>query len=143
MIALGLPWWNVAATREVAEFLRARPKAHVFEYGAGASTIWLARHAAGVVSVEHHAEWHQRLTKEVVRYPGIQLLHRELEGDASIDAMDGATGTFDLIVVDGRRCTQCLARAIPHLATGGLIRLAYSGRGRTRHTSGGRGGGKT
>src|SRR3546814_20656639 len=64
MIALGLPWWNVAARREVAEFLRARPKARVFEYGVGASDIGLARHAAGRVSVEHIADWHNGLTKE-------------------------------------------------------------------------------
>src|SRR3546814_13819016 len=130
MIALGLPWWNVAATREVAEFLRARPKAHVFEYGAGASTIWLARHAAGVVSVEHHAEWHQRLTKAVVRYPGIQLLHRELERDAYIDAIDAANGPFDLIVVDVRRRTECLPHALPHLASCAITPLDQLGRAR-------------
>src|SRR3546814_15813933 len=55
MIALGLPWWNVAATREVAEFLRARPNARVFEYGPGASTILLARHPPGLVSAEWSA----------------------------------------------------------------------------------------
>lgn len=132
MIALGLPWWNVAATREVAEFLRGRPKARVFEYGAGASTIWLARHAAHVTSVEHHAEWHQRLTKEVAHFPHIQLLHRELEGDSYVGAIDAAEGPFDLIVVDGRRRTECLARAIPHLAAGGIILLDDSGRRRYR-----------
>ena len=132
MIALGLPWWNVAATREVAGFLRARPKARVFEYGAGASTIWLGRHADSVVSVEHHAEWHQRLTKEVVRYPNIELRHRELDGDAYIGAIDAADGPFDLIVVDGRRRTECLARAMPHLARGGIILLDDSGRSRYR-----------
>jgi hypothetical protein len=132
MIALGLPWWNVAATREVAEYLRARPNARVFEYGAGASTIWLARHAASVASVEHHAEWHQRLGKEVVRFPNIQLDHREIEGDAYIGAIEEAGGTFDLIVVDGRRRTECLARAIPHLAPGGIILLDDSGRARYR-----------
>src|SRR3546814_19696424 len=84
MIALGLPWWNVAATREVAEFLRARPKARVFESGAGAIPIWLPRHAAGLVSVEHHADCHQRLTKQLVRYPGIQFLHRTTPGHAYI-----------------------------------------------------------
>jgi len=132
MIALSLPWWNVAATREVAEFLRDRPKARVFEYGAGASTIWLARHAASVASVEHHAGWHQRLTREVTRFPNIQLAHRELEGDAYIGAIDEVGGPFDLIVVDGRRRTECLARAIPHLAPGGIILLDDSGRGRYR-----------
>jgi hypothetical protein len=132
MIALGLPWWNVAATREVAQFLRARPNARVFEYGAGASTIWLARHAARVTSVEHHAEWHQRLTKEVARYPNIELHHRELDGDAYIGAIEAADGPFDLIVVDGRRRTDCLARAIPHLAPGGIILFDDSGRARYR-----------
>lgn len=132
MITLGLPWWNVAATREVAEFLRARPNARVFEYGAGASTIWLARHAASVASVEHHAEWHQRLTKEVARFPHIQLNHREIDGDAYIGAIEEVGGVFDLIVVDGRRRTECLARAIPHLAPGGIILLDDSGRGRYR-----------
>jgi len=132
MIALGLPWWNVAATREVAGFLRARPKARVFEYGAGASTIWLAHHADSVVSVEHHAEWHQRLTKEVEHFPNIQLQHRELDGDGYIGAIDAADGPFDLIIVDGRRRTECLARAIPHLARGGIILLDDSGRSRYR-----------
>lgn len=132
MIALGLPWWNVAATREVAEFLRTRPKARAFEYGAGASTIWLARHAASVVSVEHHAEWHQRLAKEVAPFNNIQLHQRDLAGDGYIGAIDAEDGLFDLIVVDGRRRTECLARAIPRLAPGGLILFDDSGRGRYR-----------
>ena len=132
MVALSLPWWNVAATREVAGFLRTRPNARVFEYGAGASTIWLARHAASVVSVEHHADWHTRLSKEVARHPNIELRHRELDGDAYIGAIDTADGPFDLIVVDGRRRTECLARAIPHLAPGGIILLDDSGRARYR-----------
>lgn len=133
MISLGLPWWNVAATREAAQFLHTRPNARVFEYGAGASTIWLARHAANITSVEHHAEWHQRLTKEVARFANIRLHHRELDGDAYIGAIEAADGPFDLIVVDGRRRIECLARAIPHLAPGGIILLDDSGRGRYRH----------
>lgn len=132
MIALGLPWWNVAATREVAEFLRARPNARVFEYGAGASTIWLARHAASVTSVEHHVGWHQRLTREVARYSNIRLDHRELGGDAYTGAISEIGGMFDLIVIDGRRRAQCLARAIPHLAPGGVILFDDSGRSRYR-----------
>src|SRR3546814_16419215 len=90
MIALGLPWWNVAATREVAEFLRARPKARVFEYGAGASTIWLARHAAGVWSVERHSEWHQRRTTEGVRYPGARKSGGSGKGGADRVIVGGA-----------------------------------------------------
>ncbi|MFN4358643.1 class I SAM-dependent methyltransferase [Sphingopyxis alaskensis] len=132
MIALGLPWWNVAATREVAEYLRARPNARVFEYGAGASTIWLAQRAASVVSVEHHAGWHRRLSGEVSRHSNVRLDHRALDGDAYINAIDEAGGMFDLIVVDGRRRNECLARAIPRLSRGGIILFDDSGRNRYR-----------
>lgn len=132
MIDLGLPWWNVAATREADAYLRAHPGARVFEYGAGASTVWLARRAASVVSVEHHAEWHRLLTSKVAAFDNIRLLHRELEGDAYIGAIAEADGPFDLIVIDGRRRTDCLARARPYLKPGGLILFDDSGRRRYR-----------
>lgn len=132
MIGLGLPWWNVAATRDAETYLRAHPDARVFEYGAGASTVWLARRARSVVSVEHHAEWHRLLTKKVAALDNIRLLHRELEGEAYVGAIAEAEGPFDMIVVDGRRRTDCLARALPHLKPGGLILFDDSGRRRYR-----------
>lgn len=132
MIDLGLPWWNVAATREADAYLRAHPGARVFEYGAGASTVWLARRAASVVSVEHHAEWHRLLTSKVAAFGNIRLLHRELEGDTYIGAIAEVEGPFDLIVIDGRRRTDCLARSLPHLKPGGLVLFDDSGRRRYR-----------
>lgn len=133
MVALDLPWWNVAATREAEDYLRARPGARVFEYGAGASTIWLARRAGSVMSVEHHADWHRRLEPMVARFANIELWQRDLTGDAYIGAIDEAGGLFDMIVVDGRCRTECLARAVPHLKPGGVILFDDSGRRRYRH----------
>lgn len=133
MIALGLPWWNVAATREAEAWLRARPGARVFEYGAGASTVWLARRAGEVISVEHHADWRRRLEPVVAPFANSQVWQRDLAGDAYIGAIDEAGGLFDMIVVDGRRRTECLARAVPHLKPGGLILFDDSGRRRYRH----------
>jgi hypothetical protein len=132
MIALGLPWWNVAATREAEAYLRAHPGARAFEYGAGASTVWLARRAGEVISVEHHADWHRRLEPVVAPIANSQVWQRDLAGDAYIGAIDEAGGLFDMIVVDGRRRTECLARAIPHLKPGGLILFDDSGRRRYR-----------
>src|SRR5262245_31612510 len=66
---LDLAWWCYPAMRRVEEFLAERPGARVFEYGAGASTAWLARRAGEVHSVEHDVEWAERV--------------RELLGDAT------------------------------------------------------------
>jgi hypothetical protein len=56
MASLDLPWWTYGATREVERFPAARHgKARVFEFGSGASTLWLARRAGQVHSIVHDA----------------------------------------------------------------------------------------
>jgi hypothetical protein len=132
MIALELPWWNVSATREVEEYLSSRRGARVFEFGAGASTAWLARRAGTVISVEHHPEWHRLISPIAAGFANVSLWHRDLAGDTYPGAIDEAGGKFDLIVIDGRRRIDCLMRAIPHLAAGGIILFDDSGRRRYR-----------
>jgi hypothetical protein len=133
MMALELPWWNVKATREAEAHLAARPGARIFEYGAGASTAWLARRAGSVISVEHNAIWQRTLRPMLADLGNVQLWERGLDGDAYIGAIDETDGPFDLIVIDGRRRTECLAHALPRLATGGIILFDDSGRWRYRH----------
>ena len=54
MVMLDKPWWIYHAIDDVEDFLTERGgKARVFEYGAGASTVWLASRASKVYSVEH------------------------------------------------------------------------------------------
>ena len=132
MIRLDCPWWHVAATREVARFLAARPGARVFEFGSGASTAWLARRAGEVVSVEHHADWHRLLAPLVAGFTNVTLWHRPLEGEGYPGAIVEAGGAFDLIVVDGRRRIDCLAQALPQLKPGGIVLFDDSGRSRYR-----------
>jgi hypothetical protein len=135
MVALDCPWWNVAATRAVERFLAARPGAQVFEYGAGASTIWLARRAGRVVSVEHDPDWFGRFRRQQAPFDNAQLLHRPLASDGGyVEAIAETGGLFDLIVVDGRRRTECLRAAILHLAPGGII--VFDDSGRTRYREG-------
>lgn len=136
MVALDLPWWNVAATRDVEAFLASRPRARIFETGAGASTVWLARRAAKVISVEHDAAWHKRFLGMIDGVPGIDLRFRALgDGgahDAYVHAIDETDDLYDLIVVDGRHRVACLNRALAHLAPGGMILFDDSGRSRYR-----------
>lgn len=135
MVKLDLPWWNVEATREVESFLKARPGARVFEWGAGASTVWLARRTGDVISVEHDSDWLGKFQAQTKDHHNVALLHRAIDGDdadAYVNAIDEFDGQFDLIVVDGRQRVRCLEKATSRLAPHGRILFDDSGRARYR-----------
>jgi hypothetical protein len=140
MVDLDVPWWTYRAVDEVELWLGARPRpARVFEYGSGASTVWLARRSASVTSVEHHEEFAGLMREMLAPIENASLMVRPpkpasdpevpsaKEGYAGQDfsayvaAIDETDGDFDLIVVDGRARERCLDRAIPRLAPDGLI----------------------
>ena len=140
MMRLDVPWWTFAATDWVAGFLRSRPAAVTFEYGAGASTVWLARRCARVHSVEHDQRWaetvsrlvspHANVTLAVVppepgpappRYRSQKEGWRDVSFERYVRAIDAVPGQFDLIVVDGRCRASCLEAAVPRLAPGGVV----------------------
>lgn len=141
MTRLDLPWWSFDAIDKVAAHLAARPGARVFEYGSGASTIWLGKRAGEVISVEHDAGWYPVVANHVAAMPNVRLRlvppdpHRnpdpaygsEKPGwtDKSfrdyVHAIDAESGSFDVIVVDGRARPACLAQARSRLSPGGVI----------------------
>ncbi|MCR2835032.1 class I SAM-dependent methyltransferase [Parerythrobacter lacustris] len=132
MVELDLPWWNVAATREVERFLAARPGARVFEWGAGASTVWLARRATEVISVEHDADWLGKFEVQTEPFDNVRLMHRSIETSSYVDAIAECSDPFDLIVVDGRQRVSCLEKAKARLVPNGAILFDDSGRSRYR-----------
>ena len=136
MIALDLPWWNVQATSEIESFLTSRSPARIFEWGAGASTVWLARRSGEVVSVEHDANWLDKFEKQAAEYYNVTFLYRAIDDgpDAYLGAIDQLGGQFDLIVIDGRHRVACLQKAIPHLKSDGI--LVFDDSGRKRYRSG-------
>lgn len=134
---LDLPWWTFESADLVAAHLRAHPGARVFEWGSGASTLWLAARAGSVHSVEHHAGWAAQLAPrlpanvrlEVVEptesahpeVPSAKPGHAGLDFAAYVAAIDTTDGLFDVIVIDGRAREACLARAVERLAPQGVI----------------------
>lgn len=141
LAALDLPWWSYASIRRVEQFLRDNPAARVFEFGAGASTVWLARRAHTVVSVEHDLQFAADLSTLVAGHDNVTLFtvppepavgqaartpsqRRGFEGldfTRYVSVIDEQDERFDLIVIDGRARVQSLARARQHLAKDGLI----------------------
>jgi len=135
MIALDIPWWNVAATEEVEAFLKDRPNGRAFEYGSGASSAWLAKRCKQLISVEHDTEWCEKISAMLAKHANSRVVHQPIsvqESEAYTHAIGDAGGVFDLIVVDGRQRAACLEAALVHLADDGIILFDDSGRNRYR-----------
>ena len=153
LIRLDVPWWTYGAIAEVQAFLTDRPQARVFEYGSGASTIWLAHRSETVVSVEHDPQWHA-LVQDRLRKSGLDAVvsHRLVPAKNEADPHFGSDkpgyegfgfrdyalsilsepGLFDLIVIDGRSRASCLKTAVQKLKPDGLIVFDNSRRARYR-----------
>jgi hypothetical protein len=148
---LDVPWWTYRAIDVVEAWFAARPHPiRVFEYGSGASTLWLARRADEVHSVEHHAGFAEHIRPALEKRPNIDFhivesvqssspaVPSAKEGNARRDfsdyvaTIDKVGGTFDLIVIDGRAREACLVAALPRLAEDGIIVYDNSWRARYR-----------
>ncbi len=151
MADLDVPWWTYGAITTVEAWLAARSvPASVFEYGSGASTVWLARRSGRVHSVEHDAGFAELMRAELASHPNSTVRvvepvrrpdpsvssakegHSGLDFEAYVAAIDDVPGSFDLVVIDGRARQACLAAAVGRLAVDGLIVFDNSRRRRYR-----------
>jgi len=119
------PWYTYPAL----EFLRQldfSDKA-VFEYGCGHSTLFWARRAARVVSVEHNRDWFERVRSAL---PATATLLYEADSDAYAAVIGRFRDGFDVIVIDGlvkgRTRLKCARAAVASLRAGGMIILDNS-----------------
>jgi hypothetical protein len=148
---LDVPWWSYRAIDVVDAWLAARQRPiRIFEFGSGASTIWLSRRAEKVHTVEHHKGFweHIRPTFEArgnidsslvepvpsehPKVPSAKERHAGLDFADYVATIDDVGGSFDLIVIDGRAREACLAASLPHLAADGIIVFDNSRRRRYR-----------
>ena len=104
---VGLPLFSYGAIDYIARLMR--PGQKVFEYGSGGSTVFFARRAQRVVSVENEAEW-QRMVSARLAQLGLTNVDCQLHafGDAeagnygSLPYFNVLTpNTYDIIIVDG------------------------------------------
>lgn len=150
--ALDVPWWTYDAIDAVRSWFADRDGSpvRVFEYGSGASTLWLARRASEVHSVEHHRGFGEMMATELDQFDHVTLRivepvpserprvasakegHQGLDFADYVAAIDAVPGDFDLVVVDGRAREACLAAAQSRLAPGGIVVFDNSRRRRYR-----------
>jgi len=113
-----LPWIPYPAIRFLAG--RVGRDFSVFEFGAGASTLWWAGRVARLVSCEHDPRWLAEIEGKLTA--NVTLLRRPLDENGEYArAIAGYPGSFDVVVVDGRDRVLCARNAIAALKPGGVI----------------------
>ena len=147
MVALDIPWWTYDAIAWVERYLQAHPNASVFEYGSGASTVWLAKRAKTVVSLEHDKHWFDALKPKLEPFQHVTLMlespkptaqkspyvspkAKGLDFESYVHAIHRSPTSFDIIVIDGRARIACLQQAIKKLNPKGVLLLDNSNRTR-------------
>ena len=141
LVRLGLPWWTFDSIDVVERFLAEKGTARVFEYGAGASTLWLAARSAEVISIEHDLDWAEKVRAKVwpvarctvhaiapvPQHDGDNDFRSNRKGFEKfsfrdyVNAIRATECTFDPIVIDGRCREQCLVMSMEKLAADGII----------------------
>jgi len=115
-----IPWMTYSAISILEK--RLTPDTTVFEFGSGNSTLFFARLARQVVSVECEREWHEELSKALPANVEL-LLCAPYEREAYLKFLTGRQREFDVIVVDAEDREGCLRVAPTRLTPRGVIVL--------------------
>ncbi|ORE91070.1 hypothetical protein ATO13_21226 [Stappia sp. 22II-S9-Z10] len=123
------PWISYDATAVLAQMMRERPLA-VLEFGSGASTLWFARRAAELHSVEHNPAWHTRVSELLNALPAERSARVEYElqpEEADYTTFrKGRVEGFDIVLVDGIWRRECVSNHLDTLRKGGVVYLDNS-----------------
>ncbi len=119
-----VPWYTYPAIEYLAQFDYSDKK--VFEFGCGNSSLFWAKRAKKVVSVEDNTTWFEKWKREF-KEPNLDIRWRD-EGEGYPNAIFEDSEDYDVIVVDGKMRAECAAAAVERLAPGGMIILDDSDR---------------
>ena len=98
---------------------RLRPDLKIFEFGGGASTLYLIKNCASVTTVEHDTDRFGQLQQKV--NGNVTLLQRSLDDESYVTALSEEERRYDIIAVDGRRRAECAMNAVECLTDHGVI----------------------
>jgi len=127
------PW----ITNNSLEWLKGYLKSDmtVFEYGSGGSTLFFAKHAKNVTSIEHDQRWHKKVLPALNKNDAANVeyfLHvpnKITKTSKYVNSIDPYPDDFfDLVLVDGLDRSDCCRTAISKIKRGGYLMLDDSDR---------------
>ena len=114
-----LPWMTYSSIAFLG--LKLREDMHVFEYGSGNSTLWLAGLVKNVTSVEHNETWFDIMQARLSKVSNVDYLFRRRSNGEYSGCIREYTEFFDVVVLDGRDRIRCCELAVEQLKDDGII----------------------
>jgi predicted O-methyltransferase YrrM len=118
---LVLPWYTKYFLDELATWDLSDKV--VFEYGAGASTVWWAKKARKVYGVESNVDYHAAVTG-ILGHTAVIMLPNVNDRETYVNAIKYSSEQFDIIIIDGEPIEwrdDCVQPALNCLKPGGKL----------------------
>jgi hypothetical protein len=115
-----LPWYTYPAIEYLSQ-LDLKEKT-VFEWGCGNSSLFYAKNAKEVFSIEDNHEWYEKIN--AIKPGNLKLVYST--DDKYLNLISSFNRKFDIIVIDASQRIECSKIAAKYLASGGLIILDNS-----------------
>ncbi len=120
-----IPWVTYSFIDFISE--RIRNTHTIFEFGSGNSTLYYAKRAGKVVSVEHDKEWFEKISTSSPS--NAEMIFCELQSNGEYSRKPSSLPVkFDIIIVDGRDRVNCCYNSISALSENGVVVLDDSER---------------
>ena len=123
------PWLPQQANAILSSWLRKTDVG--LEWGSGRSTIWFAKRAAHLTSVEHDPIWYEKVKKDLananvtntkVYCDKTPLKDEEIENNPYVKIADNfLDNSLDFVLVDGIFRSECALRVLRKIKLGGLL----------------------
>lgn len=112
------PWY----TYSFLKFIEPRLKKHfhVFEFGAGNSTLWYSNKVCSINSVDHNKNWYDQLLSNLPSNTKIVFKELTENGEYSKEVLN-SNKNFHIIVVDGEDRNNCIKNSFKKLTEDGVI----------------------
>ncbi len=111
-----IPWYTYPAI-EYLSSLDFR-ECSVFEFGSGSSSIWWAKRAKEVYSVENKPEYFEKLQN--AKLDNNKIFFRE-NSESYSECIVEQGKVFDIIIIDGKRRFECLEKSLDCLSDKGML----------------------
>ena len=117
----GYPCWAPGASSYLEEVISGEEVA--VEWGGGASSIWLAPKVAYLHTIEHSADWAERIVAGLTGIANFMLHSHPYLSEDYVDCVDQFSygGLPTLWLIDGYRRIDCLAKVMEKSTDGDLV----------------------